>query len=341
MGTLKDLGEVGIIRLLEELTKEHAPGHVLGIGDDCAMFSFYDDAYNYLVTTDMLVEKVHFRLGQITPFQLGYKSLAVNLSDIAAMGGTPMASFLSLSLPSRLDESWMRGFSQGYAAMSNRFHTSLLGGDTVGSVSDIVINVSVLGKILKGQEKRRNTAQSGDLIVVSGTIGDATAGRLLVEERNEAAEVEGDLGQTYLIQRFYEPTPRLTLGQELAQIRGVHAMMDLSDGLASDLPHILRQSHVSATVQLDKLPYSAELLAECDKRSRWKKDQLAVSGGEDYELLFTISPEALDELPQPDKERDIPQLTIIGEITRDGDSSITWKRRNRTVQQDFRPFSHF
>lgn len=341
MGTLKDLGEVGIIHMLEELTREHTPGHMLGIGDDCAMFSFYDDAYNYLVTTDMLVEKVHFRLGQITPFQLGYKALAVNLSDIAAMGGIPLASFLSLSLPSRLDQSWMRSFSEGYASIGNRYHTSLLGGDTVGSVSDIVVNVSVLGKILKGLEKRRNAALSGDLIVVSGTLGDASAGRLIMDERNRSIDIETDLDQTYLIQRFYEPEPRVALGQELSKIHGVHAMMDLSDGLVSDLPHILRQSHVSAAIQLDKLPISPELSQECERHPKWKSETLAVSGGEDYELLFTIAPDALDKLPKPDKERGIPPLTVIGEVTRDGDSTITWKRHNRKVQQDFRPFRHF
>lgn len=342
MGTLKDLGELGIIHMLEELTREHTPGHMLGIGDDCAMFSFYDDAYNYLVTTDMLVEKVHFRLGQITPYQLGYKALAVNLSDIAAMGGVPIASFLSLSLPSRLDESWMKGFSEGYASISNRYHTSLLGGDTVGCVSDIVVNVIVLGKILKGLEKRRNAAQSGDLIVVSGTLGDAAAGRLIIDQRNRSMDSEAaDVDQTYLVHRFYEPEPRLTLGEELALMQGVHAMMDLSDGLVSDLPHILRQSHVSATIQLDKLPISPELSKECVRRPRWKSETLAVSGGEDYELLFTIAPDALDQLPEPDRERGIPPLTVIGEITRDGDYSITWKRHSRTVQPDFRPFSHF
>lgn len=341
MGTLKDLGETGIIHMLEDLSHEHMPGHALGIGDDCAMFSFYDDAYNYLVTTDMLVEKVHFRVGKITPFQLGYKSLAVNLSDIAAMGGAPIASFLSLSLPNRLDESWMRGFSEGYAAMSNHFHTSLLGGDTVGSVNDIVVNVTVLGKILKGLEKRRDAAQSGDLIVVSGTLGDSCAGRLILEEHNQSVEVECDPEANHLMQRFLEPMPRVALGQELAKIRGVHAMMDLSDGLVSDLPHILRQSHVSATIQLDKLPLSKELTAQCSKRSKWKTDTLAVSGGEDYELLFTISPDAIDELPEPNKDKGIPPLTVIGEITRDGDSKITWKRHSRKVSQDFRPFTHF
>lgn len=341
MGTLKDLGEEGIIHLLDGLTHDRMHGRSLGIGDDAAVVGNYDEPYNYLVTTDMLVENVHFKVGWSTPYQLGYRSLAVNLSDIAAMGGFPLSSFLSLSLPCQLDESWMREFSRGYADLSNLFHTSLLGGDTVGSVHDIVINVTVVGKVLKGHEKLRSAAQIGDLIVVSGTLGDATAGRLILDKHDRSLEPDYTPEQAFLVQRFLEPLPRLALGQALSKLSGVHAMMDLSDGLVSDLPHILRRSHVSASVALDRLPLSADFVAECEKRSKYEAERVAVTGGEDYELLFTVSPDAVDRLPEPDPDKGIPPLTVIGEVTRDDSAQITWTKEGRKVRRSFKPYSHF
>lgn len=343
MGTLKDLGERGIIQTLRELTKERMPGLELGMGDDCAMFSFYDDAYYYLVTTDMMMEGVHYRSGEMTPYQLGQRSLAVNLSDIAAMGGTPIASFLSLALPPHLDESWVKSFSKGYAYLTNKYHTALLGGDTVRSNKDVVVSVTILGKILKGNEKTRQMAQSGDLIVVSGTLGDSAAGRLIAEERSRKVDVMGTGEQTFLLQRYYEPSPRLALGQELSRIPGVHAMMDLSDGLVSDLPHILSQSHVDARIQLERLPISDELARECTRRKKWSAESLAVTGGDDYELLFTISEDMVDQLPQPDRERGIPPLTVIGWTCprEQEEPMIHWERKKRHVTRDFRPYDHF
>lgn len=343
MGTLKDLGESGIIQMLRALTRERMPGLALGIGDDCAMFSFYDDAYYYLVSTDMLMERVHFKVGQMTPYQLGLRSLAVNLSDIAAMGGTPIASFLSLALPPHLDESWIKGFSDGYAYLTNLHHTALLGGDTVRSNGDIVVSVTILGKVLKGDEKIRSAAQSGDLIVVSGTLGDSCAGRLIADERNRRIEAHGTEVQTHLLQRYYEPSPRLALGQALSKIPGVHAMMDIYDGLVSDLPKILSLSHVDATIQLDKLPISEELEAECSMRAKWSSETMAVTGGEDYELLFTISEGDLDQLPEPDRKSGIPPLTVIGRVgSMKGDEPVIhWERKKRHVTRDFRPYNHF
>lgn len=325
------------------------PEGILGIGDDCAVLP-QDSGMETLVTTDMLVEGVHFLLEDIDPYSLGWKSAAVNLSDIAGMGGRPTGTFLSVALPEMdgkrtkksfahtdpadmdFREEFTREFIRGYKDISDKFDCPLLGGDTTASKDSLCINVTVLGSCETGRSRKRSAAQPGDLVCVTGTLGDSGAGLKLVLERvgngeqagTTRAVSEDNSAEEYLLERHYRPMPRVLEGLKLAETAGVNAMMDISDGIASDLRHILKESGTGARVDVRSLPLSAELRAVCARRG-WDPVELAVGGGEDYELLFTCRPGT-----------DIPvQHTIIGEIL--AAPSLIWEGTDR----DFTGFRHF
>ena len=327
---LSDLGEFGLIAQIRE--RFPAPDGTTGIGDDCAILP-QRDGRDTLVSTDMLVEGTHFLRDDIPPYDLGWKSAAVNLSDIAAMGGQPTGTFLSLALPADLDAGWVEEFLRGYRDISARFSTPLLGGDTTASPDRICINVAVLGECPTGTARRRSDARVGDLVCVTGTLGDSAAGLKAILEG-----VERDANVQALIDRHYRPLPRVEEGRQLAATPGVHAMMDISDGIGSDLQHILEASSCQQTGMSSSgggrvplkgyfraerglffcpgsgspgdpdtsIPVSDVLRRVCDKFG-WDATELAVSGGEDYELLFTVDPAAEPHLPVPH--------TVIGRIT--------------------------
>ena len=326
------------------------PDGVLGIGDDCAVLP-QRDGLETLVTTDMLVEGVHFLLEDVDPYSLGWKSAAVNLSDIAGMGGKPVGTFLSCALPKTLDDGFLKGFFEGYKALSDRFDCPLLGGDTTSSLDKLCINVTVLGECVAGRSRRRSAAEPGDLICVTGPLGDSAAGLRLVLEsagypekrptlRENARRVppetpypagkcpqgtpENTLPYGILRERHYRPVPRIEEGMKLAATPGVNAMMDISDGIGSDLRHILEESGTGARVDVRSLPLSAELRTVCARRG-WDPVELALDGGEDYELLFTCRPGT--EVPV--------QHTVIGEIL--ATPGLHWEGTDR----DFIGFHHF
>ena len=277
---LSELGEFGLIERIR--ARFPAPQGATGIGDDCAVL-MQQNGLEGLVSTDMLIEGTHFLRDDITPYQLGWKSAAVNLSDIAAMGGRPKATFLSLALPPDLDVEWVDEFLRGYGELSARFDTALLGGDTTASPDRICINVTVLGESPAWKSHRRSDARPDDLICVTGTLGDSAAGLKAILEG-----VERDDDVQALIERHYLPVPRVAEGLELAANHQVHAMMDISDGLASDLNHILEASGLGAEIKMEDIPLSLALKRVC-KRYGWDPISLSVGGGEDYELLFTCN----------------------------------------------------
>lgn len=257
-----------------------APEGILGIGDDCAVIPRDADS-DFLVSTDLLVENVHFLLKDIPPRDLGWKSAAVNFSDIAAMGGSPVGSFLSLALPSSVTDEWIGLFMEGYREMSEAAGAPLLGGDTTRSPGKLCVNVTVIGECGHGRAVLRSGARTGDLICVTGTLGNSAAGLKLIIEGLDGAELEKKF-----IAAHYHPEPRLDEGSALSDA-GVHCMMDISDGLGSDLRHILNASGKGATIYTGKIPLDGELVGICSKYG-WRALELAVNGGEDYELLFTV-----------------------------------------------------
>ncbi|MGM9784126.1 MAG: thiamine-phosphate kinase [Candidatus Cryptobacteroides sp.] len=318
---MQQLGEFGLIDRIRKMTSVPDPSWV-GIGDDCAVIPLSPEtggapASDLLVSTDMLVEGTHFLMEDISPRQLGWKSAAVNISDIAAMGGKPIATFLSLALPKTLPEQWMQEFMEGYNGISEKYGAALLGGDTTCSPDRICINVAVLGTCPRGKARLRSAARPGDLVCVTGTLGDSAAGlRLILGGQKGAAP--------RLMDRHYTPTPRVEEGLALSCLPGVHAMMDISDGVGSDLRHILDESGVGARIDTGKLPISKELQALCSEKG-WDPKELALSGGEDYELLFTMDPQETPDIP----------YTVIGEIT--ANPTVTWEGGSR----DYMGYKHF
>ena len=260
----------------------------LGVGDDSALLT--PPAQQQLVIcADTLVAGRHFPL-DTNPHAIGWKSVAVNLSDIAAMGAKPHSILLALSLP-QIDHNWLKGFSQGLYDCCDQFGVSLIGGDTTQS-PHLTISVTALGWVDIGKAVTRSGAQVGDYICVSGQVGDAAFGLQ-------------HLGHP-LQQRLDYPTPRCQLGQQLEGL--AHSMIDVSDGLAQDLGHILHASKVGAEIDLDQLPID-DHVKQLQQESQW---QYALAGGDDYELCFTISPQNYQKLLQLELDVNIHK---IGKIT--------------------------
>ena len=315
---LKELGEFGLIERIKEALGGPMPDGVLGIGDDCAVLP-QAGGMETLVSTDMLLEGSHFLRGDIPARLLGWKSAAVNFSDIAAMGGRPVGSFLSLGLPAGIDSDWMDAFLAGYKECSQYCGAPLLGGDTTTSQDGIAINVTVIGQCQRGRSRKRSSAVPGDLVCVTGPLGDSAAGLQALLQG-----VRGSEDAEALVERHYRPVPRVSEGQALAATPGVHAMMDISDGVASDLRHILKASGVGAAVRTQDVPLSAELRRVCAQQG-WDATTLTLTGGEDYELLFTMA---------PGTEPPVPYF-VIGTITEE--KTLVWEGSS----QDYIGFRHF
>jgi thiamine-monophosphate kinase len=249
---------------------------ILGIGDDCAIVQPPTEQ-ELLITTDTLVSGVHF-LPDMAAYDIGFKSLAVNLSDLAAKGAEPAWITLALTLPDA-NEIWLKAFSKGLFELANRYHVQLIGGDlTKGPLS---VTIQAIGFAPKNKAPRRSGAKPGDLIYVSHTLGDAALGLAYLKNSIAIAKPYQD----YLAERHCRPEPRIAMGKQLREI--AHASIDISDGLVADLGHILDMSNVGATVYVDSIPLSDSLLASV---SREEGIVLALTGGDDYELCFTVEP---------------------------------------------------
>ena len=310
-------GEFGLIdqicRQFGDLTHEG----MTGIGDDCAILS-QGHGRSWVVTTDMLVEEVHFLRAHISPFDLGYKSLAVNLSDVAAMGVAPCASFLSLALPAGLPEGWIEAFLEGYHALSVRYNVPLLGGDTTSSRDGLSISVTALGQGEDTHLKCRKDARPGDILFVTGRLGDSAQGlRDLLDGRWDSP----------FIPIHHHPEPAVEEGVWLGSQSAVHAMMDLSDGLASDLRHILKTSRVKAEVSVEKIPTRVPV-------------ELAVAGGEDYQLLCTVEAQEAPLVQQQFEARFGRPLYPIGRIV-EGEPVLIWRQNGQEIHPDWKGFTHF
>jgi len=271
----------------------------LGIGDDCALLK-PAAGEEIAITSDMLVEGRHFFM-DANPGLLGRKALAVNLSDLAAMGAKPIGFTLSIALPN-VDIGWLEAFSKGLFAVANQYSCPLIGGDT--TAGPLTISITAFGSIPSGKAIRRSGAKVGHDIWASGTIGDARLA--LAALRHEITLPESDLKQ--IEHRMHNPTPRVELGMTIRELAS--AALDISDGLLGDLHHILKQSQVSAKVFLDQIPKSETL----QKQSEDIQNQFAASGGDDYEICFTAPTEKRDVIDEISTALNLP-LTRIGSIT--------------------------
>lgn len=284
------------------------------IGDDCAVTTIDSTIHNLVITTDTLVCNSHF-LPTISPEDLAYKAVAVNLSDLAAMGATPAWVSLALTLPS-VEHQWLEAFSTSFFDALAQYNVALIGGDT--TKGNLAITITAQGLLKQKSGLYRHKANIGDLIYVSGTLGDSAMGLNLLLTHSKVKSKS----QEFLLQRHLRPIPRIELGKLLTQYS--QCAIDISDGLLADLNHILERSQCGAVIFLDKLPLSQELLANV---TREQAENLALTGGEDYELCFTISPDKQNEFEQAIQHLNLP-CTCIGYIS---EQSFTLYKQNKPI----------
>lgn len=272
----------------------------LSVGDDGAVVQVRD-GFDLVVTTDTMVQGVHF-FPNVDPRALGHKLVSVNVSDLAAMGAEPCWLSLGLTLPN-VDEAWLKEFAEGLSETADYYNCQLIGGDTCQG--PLTLTVCAKGIVPRGKALTRAGAKPGDYLYVTGSLGDAALGLLVEQELVEISRKH----RSHVLQRFHYPTARVALGQALRTIAS--SCMDVSDGLCGDLPHILRRSGVGAIVDVNKLPMSQALK---DTLPADKAFECALSGGEDYELLFTVPEARRGSLEVMLSPYGVP-LTCIGKIT--------------------------
>jgi thiamine-monophosphate kinase len=338
-------------------SRKHSTRILTGIGDDAAIIS-ESAGRDLLVTTDLLIEDVDFHRRTTPARLLGHKSLAVSLSDIAAMGARPFWSFLSIGLPR---EDWSSNFKdefyEGFFALADQFGVTLAGGDVSETKSGIVIDSIVLGEVASGAAVKRSGARPGDQIYVTGNLGGAAAGLKLIEigarvseppavaggltsvsqvaESTSNDRSDDDAIQTLLLRQL-RPQPRVGWGIVLGEQKLASAMIDLSDGLSSDLNHLCKESNAGALIDAAAMPLDEDVKRLCGRRAL-DPLALALHGGEDFELLFTVAPENVPRLP---KKVDGVAISLLGEITHTT-GSIRIREKHR--EWDLQPggFEHF
>lgn len=324
------LGEFDLIKTYfntQENTEED--GVYLGIGDDCAILDV-PDGHQLAVTTDSLVAGVHF-FEDVDPYALGYKSLAVNLSDLAAMGATPKWVSLAITLPN-VEACWLAEFTRGFFELASKYNVKLVGGDT--TKGPLSITVSAKGIVKRDLALQRNGAQIDDLIVVSGTLGDGAIGLDCKLNKLQLSD------QSLFVEALEITEPRTELGNALVSLAS--SCIDISDGLLQDLAHVLTSSHCSAEVFVEKLPLSNghKKLVMQQIISENTSLTYALSGGDDYELIFTISKNNLNKLISKRPKNSVP-LTVIGHITAKNDQQIKLLNNNQAFTLSQTGWDHF
>lgn len=327
---MSPVAERDLIAEIASLTQDDARDLRKGIGDDCAVISRQDGMVE-LVTTDTLVSSVHFDQSWHPPRLLGRKAAMVNISDIAGMGGEPRFALLSLCLSPDCQKAWLNDFIDGFRQALALFNVVLVGGDTVAGSGGFMASVTLIGEMEASQVCYRDGAREGDQVWVSGYLGDAAAGLEICRRRLPVDSLES------LVQAHLDPQPQVALGRDLAASGAVHAMMDLSDGLATDLAHICRASGMAAEIRGGDLPLRGELCRAADSLALSPLD-LALKGGEDYQLVFTAAPEDQEIFQQIGRQRDV-SLTRVGEIV--GGEGVSLWADDQRIDITFSGYEHF
>ena len=299
---LKDLGEFGLIhRIQQQFTPKH-PESILGIGDDAAVIDTGADTYT-LMSTDMLVEGIHFDLSYVPLKHLGYKAVAVNVSDIAAMNGTPKQFTVSLGLSNRFPLEAIDELYAGIKHACDNYNIDLVGGDTTSTRTGLVISITAIGEVAKDQIVYRKGCKENELICVSGDLGGAYMGLQVLEREKQVFMANPDMqpeldGKDYIVRRQLKPEARTDMIYELRELGVVPtSMIDISDGLASELMHLCSQSEVGAILYEEHLPI-AKVTYDTSVEFNIDPTTSVLNGGEDYELLFTIKQEDYDKIKQ-------------------------------------------
>jgi thiamine-monophosphate kinase len=338
--SLKTIGEFGLIRQLRRQWPTLSPRIITGIGDDAAILKTRP-GQRLLISTDVLIEGIHFDLTYQTPKDLGWRAGVANLSDIAAMGGTPLYLLVSMALPVRVPPRHVRELYRGIHAACHPFNVELIGGDTSSSPSQIFLSLTIVGSVGVKHALTRNNAEIGDRIYVTGTLGDANAGLRILQTRSTThRQSRPSAVEAFLIRRHLRPAPRIHVGQLLVNRKLAHAALDLSDGLSSDVAHVCEESRVGAEIRTTALPLSSELRAFA-KRDKRDPMQIALQGGEDYELLFTAPAKRHQNVLRVAEQTKVP-ITCIGEIkpkTFGRQLVLPSGRRQKLPNESFRHFN--
>lgn len=340
--SLTDLEKLGEFSLIELLTKDFELKNKeskKGVGDDCAVIEF-KESDKCVVTKDLLVEGVHFDLSYVPLKHLGYKSVMVNLSDVCAMNARPTQILIGIAVSSRFSLEALQEFYSGVKLACDDYGVDLVGGDTTSSSKGMLISITAIGRGREQELVYRNGAKEHDLLVVSGDLGSSYMG-LQILEREKAVfkvnpNIQPDLSPySYLIQRQLKPQARLDIVELLSKL-GVKptSMIDISDGLSSEIIHICTQSGVGCRLVEDKIPLDPQLISTCEEFS-FNSTMAALSGGEDYELLFTIKQSDYDKI------KGNPNLTVIGYITSKDEGINMITRANELIPITSRGWNAF
>lgn len=305
---VSQLGEFALVRKIAARLPHYRDDVRAAVGDDVAVLGL-DPETCALATCDIQVEGVHFWRELITPLQLGRRAVAINLSDIAAKGGTPEHLLISLALPADLEVSWVEGLYGGLAEEASRHGVDIVGGNLSRTAGPIVVDVFLMGKVKVEEVLFRSGARPGDVVLVTGWLGEAAAGLSLLKGGPGGVAEEWK----HLLEAYLTPTPRVSEGRAIAESGRATAMIDLSDGLSSDVGHICEQSWVGVRLFVERLPIADDVrhVAEANGREGWA---LALEGGEDYELCLTVPAGMEEELAAQVREQTGTQLTCVGEI---------------------------
>ena len=327
--------EQELINLLTKGIPREACGLRVGIGDDCAVIA--GDGFDWLVTTDALFEGVHFDLTYTTDILLGRKSLTVNLSDIAAMGGQPLYYTVSIGVPPDFSAGRLEDLYRGMQEAADKAQVLLIGGDTCASKSGLVFSITAIGRVEKGKAILRRRAKAGDGVYVTGTLGDAALGLWCFKRGVRDGRV------TAFLRRYNDPTARIEAGSWLAKTDMITAMIDVSDGLLADLGHIADASNVGFEIQAENVPMNNELI---NLATMLVLDpmELAMTGGEDYELVFTVAKNQIQSFEQMLREN-IHKfghlVTRIGTITENPKKRLALNSKGQVISFRRLGYDHF
>ncbi len=310
---IRELGEFGFIDILRKMCKKKEG--ILGIGDDCAIIK--GEKKDFLLTTDVLIEDVHFIKSFNPPYKLGRKCMAVNVSDIASMGGMPLYALVNICIPKNIEENYLQGIVRGIIEEAEKFSIHIIGGDTSCS-EKLMISITVIGEIETGKAILRSGAKLGDRVYITGCIGGSYVGLMLLKKRIDEK----------IIEKHLLPEARVNIGRRLIDV--ATSMIDVSDGIISDALHICEESKVGMHIYIDKIPL-------CTEPKRWGFETIdLLTGGEDYELLFTASPLKDRYINSISSSLNIP-ITMIGEIR----ESIEFLENGKRIDIIHRGYNHF
>ncbi|PIQ96498.1 MAG: thiamine-phosphate kinase [Nitrospinae bacterium CG11_big_fil_rev_8_21_14_0_20_56_8] len=341
MSDLKKLGEFGFIERIRSRLRTRSPRVRTGIGDDCAVLKF-PAKKNQVISTDALIEGVHFNLASTSPRQLGRKTVSVNLSDVAAMGAVPHSGLITLGIPPALPVEFFDQFFKGVEEVCGEYGVEIAGGDTVSSPGPLFINFTILGEAAGPRIFKRAGARPGDLVFVTGALGDSALGLCLLQDQDKERRMKcSSRDRAYLVNRHLDPSPRVREAARLARssVR-VTSMIDISDGLVQDLGHLCESGNVGALLKESKLPKSGALSRVVSGNNLDFKD-FVLNGGEDYELLFTSLAEDVNKIKRLFQEAQAP-ITLIGEVVSPPQKVVLFGENGREVTLDkSMGFNHF